>query len=55
MMRVEEMYYIEAEAKAHQNLAEGVEAMVNFVKTYRDPEYISSTRIMGTSQTPPTL
>jgi len=39
MMRVEEMYYIEAEAKAHQNLSAGVEAMVNFVKTYRDPEY----------------
>lgn len=39
LMRVEEMYYIEAEAKAQQNLADGVEALVNFVKTYRDPEY----------------
>lgn len=39
IMRVEEMYYIEAEAKAHQNLLEGIEAMVNFVQTYRDPEY----------------
>ena len=39
LMRVEEMYYIEAEAKAHDNLADGVEALVNFVKTYRDKEY----------------
>lgn len=39
LMRVEEMYYIEAEAKAHQDLAAGVAALVNFVQTYRDPDY----------------
>ena len=39
IMRVEEMYYIEAEAKAHQNLQEGVNAMNEFVQTYRDKSY----------------
>ena len=39
MMRVEEMYYIEAEAKAQQNLADGVKALNDFVQTYRQPDY----------------
>lgn len=39
LMRVEEMYYIEAEAKAQQNLADGVKALNEFVKTYRQPDY----------------
>lgn len=43
MMRVEEMYYIEAEAKAHQDLAAGVQALNAFVQTYRDPSYSFST------------
>ena len=39
IMRVEEMYYIEAEAKAHQTLSDGVDALIDFVQTYRNPEY----------------
>ncbi len=39
LMRVEEMYLIEAEAIGMQNLAEGKAALENFMKTYRDPEY----------------
>ncbi len=41
MMRIEEMYYIEAEAKGLQEggLAAGVQALNDFVKTYRNPEY----------------
>jgi hypothetical protein len=40
MMRVEEMYLIEAEAAAHQDAGRGVELLKNFVTTYRDPGYI---------------
>ena len=40
IMRVEEMYLIEAEAAAHQNAGRGVELLKNFVTTYRDPGYI---------------
>lgn len=46
IMRVEEMYFIEAEAEAHINAAKGKELLVNFMKTYRDPQYncsVSST------------
>ena len=39
LMRVEEMYYIEAEAKAQQDLADGVAALNDFVKKYRNDEY----------------
>lgn len=39
LMRVEEMYFIEAEAAAHLNPSEGIELITNFMKTYRDPEY----------------
>ena len=39
MMRVEEMYLIEAEATAQTNPAQGKELLESFVKTYRDPAY----------------
>lgn len=40
IMRVEEMYFIEAEAAAHQNVAEGKQLLVDFMQTYRDPSYV---------------
>ncbi|MCR4921212.1 MAG: RagB/SusD family nutrient uptake outer membrane protein [Bacteroidaceae bacterium] len=39
IMRVEEMYFIEAEAAAHQSAAQGVTLVTNFMKQYRDPSY----------------
>lgn len=36
-MRIEEMYYIKAEAEAITTRSTAT--LVNFVKTYRDPEY----------------
>jgi hypothetical protein len=39
IMRVEEMYFIEAEAAAHQNAAQGQNLINEFMKTYRDPQY----------------
>lgn len=39
IMRVEEMYFIEAEAAAHQNAAEGKQLVESFMTTYRDPNY----------------
>lgn len=39
IMRVEEMYFIEAEAVAHSNPAQGKELLESFMKTYRDPNY----------------
>ena len=35
MMRVEEMYFIEAEAKAHENLGEGIRLLNEFMNNYR--------------------
>ena len=41
LMRVEEMYFIEAEAKAHtEGLGVGKELLETFVKTYRDPKFV---------------
>lgn len=40
LMRVEEMYLIEAEALAHSNAAEGLSALRTFMTTYRDPSYV---------------
>jgi hypothetical protein len=40
LMRVEEMYLIEAEAAAHINPAEGKELIESFMQTYRDPGYV---------------
>lgn len=39
VMRVEEMYFIEAEAVAHANLENGKTLLVDFMKAHRDPEY----------------
>ncbi len=39
LMRVEEMYYILAEAQGMQDLSTGIETLNDFVKTYRDPSY----------------
>lgn len=39
LMRVEEMYFIYAEALAHTNAAQGKAEVEKFMKTYRDPEY----------------
>lgn len=41
LMRIEEMYYILAEAQAMGSAGPGAgtQTLVNFVKTYRDPEY----------------
>lgn len=39
VMRVEEMYFIEAEAAAHQNASKGLELLRNFMTTYRDASY----------------
>ncbi len=39
VMRVEEMYFIEAEAAAHQNPALGKQLVEDFMKTYRDPNF----------------
>lgn len=40
LMRVEEMYLIEAEAAAQLSPAEGKTLLENFVKTYRNPKYV---------------
>lgn len=42
VMRVEEMYFIEAEAAAHQNAAQGKALLESFMQTYRDPSYTCS-------------
>lgn len=39
LMRVEEMYLIEAEAAAHLNVAEGRQLINSFMQTYRDESY----------------
>ncbi len=39
MMRVEEMYFIEAEATAHQNPGNGLSLLKQFMTTYRYPTY----------------
>lgn len=39
LMRVEEMYFIEAEAKAHLNASDGLAALKNFMTTYRYATY----------------
>jgi tetratricopeptide (TPR) repeat protein len=42
LMRVEEMMLIEAEAAARQNVDRGKQLLVDFVTTYRDPSYTST-------------
>lgn len=39
LMRIEEMYFIEAEATAHTNAAQGKTLLENFMKTYRYSTY----------------
>lgn len=39
VMRVEEMYFIHAEALAHSNPAAGKQALEQFMTSYRDPNY----------------
>ncbi|MBO4634147.1 MAG: RagB/SusD family nutrient uptake outer membrane protein [Bacteroidales bacterium] len=39
LMRVEEMILIQAEAKAHSDIAAATTILENFVKTYRNPSY----------------
>lgn len=39
LMRVEEMYFIEAEAAAHQNAARGKQLVESFMKAYRNSAY----------------
>ena len=39
IMRIEEMYFIEMEAIAHQNASLGFEKLNTFMKTYRDASY----------------
>jgi tetratricopeptide (TPR) repeat protein len=40
LMRIEEMYFIEAEAAAHQNAAQGKALLEEFMKTYRYNKYV---------------
>lgn len=40
MMRVEEMYFIEAEAAAHLNAKDGEKLLTDFMKNYRDKKYV---------------
>ena len=42
IMRVEEMYFIYAEALAHKDPAAGKEALVSFMRNYRDKQYTCS-------------
>lgn len=39
LMRIEEMYFIEAEAAAHQDAAKGKQLLESFMKTYRYADY----------------
>ena len=43
LMRVEEMYFIEAEAAAHQDPARGAELVTTFMTSYRDNTYSCAT------------
>lgn len=47
LMRIEEMYFIEAEAVAHTNLAQGKTLLETFVKT-RNPEYACTANSLET-------
>lgn len=39
IMRLEEMYFIEMEAAAHQNASVGLQLLEDFMTEYRDPDY----------------
>ena len=42
IMRVEEMYFIKAEAEAHSNPAIGIATLTDFMTKYRDPQYTTN-------------
>lgn len=42
LMRVEEMYFIEAEAAEHVSAGAGIELLTSFMQQYRDPSYAYS-------------
>lgn len=42
LMRIEEMYFIQAEAAAHQDAARGKQLVEDFMRTNRDPNYSCS-------------
>lgn len=42
IMRVEEMYLIQAEAAAHQDAGRGAQLLTDFVQTYRDPNFVTN-------------
>lgn len=42
IMRVEEMYFIKAEAEAHSNPAIGIATLTDFMTNYRDPQYTTN-------------
>ena len=42
LMRVEEMYFIKAEAEAHSNPAMGIATLTDFMVNYRDASYATS-------------
>lgn len=41
IMRVEEMYFIKAEAEAHINPTTGIATLTDFMTNYRDPQYVT--------------
>jgi hypothetical protein len=41
IMRVEEMYFIKAEAEAHSNPTQGIATLTDFMTNYRDPQYVT--------------
>ena len=48
IMRVEEMYLIEAEAVAHsESVSSGISKLESFMKSYRDPAYVYNDAIGG--------
>ena len=42
LMRLEEMYFIKAEAEAHSNPAQGLQTLKDFMVNYRNPYYTTS-------------
>ena len=45
LMRVEEMYFIEAEAAEHQAAGTGIALLEDFMKNHRDPQYTAPTDV----------
>ena len=51
LLRVEELYYIQAEAIAHDNEAEGIRRLETFITNYRQPTYNYATNQARLGQT----